>query len=216
MSVPTSNTEYVNNQGSIILPSGAIVPYTGFNNYNSTTPTTSVPSGFLFCDGYWYNPSVYPNLFAVIGYNYGYVDVNNGYIPNTSNEITVKYFRVPNLMNVNQTYTFTNQYTGAVRNTFPNQNGGTWTGTGSLFTTIGGTSNAITTSSSVTLSVANLPPHNHGGVLNVSGVDAALYGSSLNIAVNPINNGATAFAGSGTAVSLPVPASFVMTYLIKL
>lgn len=44
------------------IPSGVIWAYGGI-----TTP----PSGWIFCDGSSYSTSLYPDLFAVIGYSYG-------------------------------------------------------------------------------------------------------------------------------------------------
>jgi hypothetical protein len=223
MSVPTSNTQYTNSntditygsvsKGSIILPSGAIVPYAGFGNYNSTTPTTSVPSGFLFCDNYWYNPEDprYIDLFNVIGYTYGSVDYNVGYVPNTSTEITEKYFRTPNIMNQAQTYVFTNQYTGVVRADNPDNlvNNGTPT-----YAIIGSSYNYITSTNTVTLTVDQLPSHSHSqnAVTNAGtqSAGATILEENGNTTVN------SSSTGGNQPFTLPTTPSFAMTYLIKL
>lgn len=48
---------------NLILPSGCIIPYAG-------NPGTA-PTGYLYCDGNSYSTSLYPALFAAIGYTYG-------------------------------------------------------------------------------------------------------------------------------------------------
>lgn len=219
MTAPTSNTQYTNanadttygtaNKGSIILPTGAIVPYAGFGNYNSG----SVPSGFLYCDGYWYNPEdpIYIDLFNVIGYTYGSVDYNVGYVPNTSIEITEKYFRTPNIMNQSQTYVFTNQYTGAVRYDYPDNfvNNGAPT-----YAIIGSSYNSITSNNTVTLTVDQMPSHSH--TLNaLTGAGTAAAGATIleETGNTTVNSSST---GGNQPFTLPTTPSFAMTYLIKL
>lgn len=51
------------NAGQFGAPLGAIAPYSG--------PAGNVPSGWLLCDGAAYDITLYPELFAVIGTNYG-------------------------------------------------------------------------------------------------------------------------------------------------
>lgn len=121
MSVPTSNTEYTNhnndatygsvNKGSIIIPSGAIVPYANLVAYNNSI----TPSGFVYCDGYFYNPDdpVYTDLFNAIGYSYGLVPVVTSYVGVTP--VTTNYFGVPNLMGASN-YSYKNPVTGTTYN----------------------------------------------------------------------------------------------------
>ena len=212
-----ANTEYTNTQGSIILPPGAIIPYASLNNYtNSVTP-----SGFLYCDGYWYDPSnnLYANLFSQIGFTYGTVDVNNGYVPNTSTEITVNYFRTPNLMNQNQIYSFTNQYTSESRTVAPEN----YDVSGNpLYTTIGGTEISVGSighvfsTNQISISINNMPSHNH--LISAFNNSGATSGGTNYVAESPGNGSffSTTSEGYGEDLTLPTTPSFVMNYLIKL
>lgn len=63
--------------GGVFLPAGfGPVPWAG---------TSSVPSGWLLCDGEQYDPSVYPDLFSAIGFTYNLGGENPG------------WFRVPDM-----------------------------------------------------------------------------------------------------------------------
>jgi len=46
---------------ALLVPAGAIIAYGG----------TTAPTGWLMCDGDFYDPDLYPNLFAAIGNGYG-------------------------------------------------------------------------------------------------------------------------------------------------
>lgn len=54
----------INSLTSLIMPSGVSVPFAG----------SSVPSGWLLCDGSAVSRSAYPSLFAAIGTTYGVGD----------------------------------------------------------------------------------------------------------------------------------------------
>lgn len=63
-STQIANTSFVRNAIEAhlsSLPAGSLVPFSG----------TTVPSGFLLCNGQSFNTETYPNLFNAIGYKYG-------------------------------------------------------------------------------------------------------------------------------------------------
>lgn len=61
-----SENPYVSGVQMQVVPTSAIVPYSG----------SSVPSGFLFCDGSAISRTTYANLFALIGERYGVGDLS--------------------------------------------------------------------------------------------------------------------------------------------
>ena len=69
----TNGTWVIQNQAEAAsLPSGSVVQYAG----------SSAPSGYLLCNGASYSTSLYPTLFAAIGYTYG-GSGSNFSVPNT-------------------------------------------------------------------------------------------------------------------------------------
>ena len=72
-----ANTSYVRNAIEAhlsSLPAGTLVSYSG----------TTIPSGFLLCNGQSFNKNTYPNLFSAIGYKYG-GSGDNANVPNINN-----------------------------------------------------------------------------------------------------------------------------------
>jgi Phage Tail Collar Domain len=67
--------------GSGTSPPGVVSPFAG----------TSVPSGYLWCDGGSYDRTTYANLFAVIGVAYGAVDGSHFNVPDIRGRFVVGY-----------------------------------------------------------------------------------------------------------------------------
>jgi len=62
------------------IPTGTILMYGSF---------TSIPTGYLLCDGNSYARATYPDLFAVIGTSFGAVDGTHFDVPYTSGRVPV-------------------------------------------------------------------------------------------------------------------------------
>jgi hypothetical protein len=206
-----SNLEFQNYQGSIILPTGAIIPWANFS--------TDTPSGFLLCDSYYYAyatqtqtdypdgtktllNNIYSNLYDTIGTNYGEVittKYDNGAI------LYTYCFRTPNLMNEYITYTMDlypfNIYPAIDYNSDMS------------YTTVGGqvATRFINKTNSVTVP---LPSHNH----SYSGryAEAAQTGTVIFVQDSGDHTVYSSTSGTGSSLTLPTVPSFVMRYLIKL
>lgn len=220
---------YTDTNGSIVLPSGAIVPYANLSAYGNPAP-----SGFLFADGYYWDITKYPTLFAAIGYTYGRVDqatTNPVTFNSQGNVITFPCFRTPNLMNKNYGYSYFNTSTQQTIS-YPAVN---YT-PGISYTTVAGDvqSATVNTTNTVTLTTDQLPAHSHsitdpGHVHSINETNTGPGGNSgIQYYSDEFVTGYTSTygaytgiegtnnTGSGTAVTLPTVPSFVMPYLIKL
>lgn len=62
---------FTNTRGDISSPTGSIIMYVNL----------TAPSGWLFCDGSYYNRVTYSNLFNVIGTTYGNTNNNDFKVP---------------------------------------------------------------------------------------------------------------------------------------
>jgi len=206
---------YLDSLGSLVLPVSSIIPYARINGY-SLPP----PSGYLFCDGNYYDPSdpSYSNLFSVIKYNYGQVVKTVATNPTT-------YFRVPNLMGQEDF-----DYTDSTGITYYTPNKGIYS------TTIGGinkTGVINNPSNQFYLSTDQMPSHTH----TTKGQTAVLKPASgetyldtghthtltqATITVNTVDNGShyhtitdpghSHSTGTGTG-QIPVQATIPFTYI---
>ena len=79
LGVPVADVARVALNVAVTFPVGAIIPFGG--------TTDKIPNGWLLCDGTLYGITGYPELFAVIGHNWGTTDPLN-------------LFRVPDLRGV--------------------------------------------------------------------------------------------------------------------
>jgi microcystin-dependent protein len=134
---------YSNSLGSVFVPTSTIIPFASINSYTQAAP----PSGYVYCDGYYYDPSdpSYSNLFSLIDYDYGQVVITVGTTPTT-------YFRVPNLMGQSSDVTDVSGFYET-----PYKLGS--------FTIIGGINSSgngnVNTTNTITLTTNQLPPHTH-------------------------------------------------------
>jgi len=64
-----------------LIPAGVIQMYA----------TTTAPSGWLLCDGTAYSTSTYPNLFSIVGYNYGGNGTSTFATPNIEGRNVIGY-----------------------------------------------------------------------------------------------------------------------------
>jgi hypothetical protein len=151
---------YSNFSGSVFIPTSTVIPIASIDSY-SLPP----PSGYVYCDGNYYDPSdpSYSNLFSVIKYNYGQV-------VKTVDSTPTNYFRVPNLMG--QDFDYGDYVT-------PYKLGS--------FTTIGGINNLgngnVNYSNTVTLTLDYLPSHYHQTAAQQATIKAS--DSGHNHTVNP-------------------------------
>jgi microcystin-dependent protein len=123
--------------GAGLMPVGALIPWAG--NAASTLPT-----GWLVCDGSYVLKTAYPTLFSVIGNTYG----------NTSNPLA---FALPNL-------TDKIPYGGAAVNTgniVGDNSPITVTGFASIATLTGTAAVTVNGTASVNIGIGNLPQHTH-------------------------------------------------------
>lgn len=77
-----ANSLSASGAGSLSVPLGTILPYAG--------SAGSVPSGWLLCDGTSYDVNAYPELFALIGTDYG-SEPNRFKVPNLNGRTPVGY-----------------------------------------------------------------------------------------------------------------------------
>lgn len=141
---------------------------------------TSAPSGWLLCDGSAINRTTYATLFATIGTAFG---VGNG---STT-------FNLPDL-----------------RGRFPlgkDNMGGSSANrvTATEADSVGGVNGA----ESVTIGIANMPAHNHGGVVGLSGAGTSQFAGG-----GTSGTAAASSQGSGTALNVMNPYQTV-NYIIK-
>lgn len=132
------------------LPSGTVLPYAG----------PVVPSGYLFCDGSQYATSLYPNLFAAIGYTWGgsglvfnVPNYQNQFLRGASSTVPVGTYEANSLASHTHTaavtdpghqHTIDNVYSSNFKQNNPYYTPTSW-GTGTV------TSNAATTGISVSI-----------------------------------------------------------------
>lgn len=74
-------TPVISINASALVPTGSIIMYGG--------AYSSVPTGYLLCDGNSYDPTIYPTLFAVIGYTYGTGAGSNFCVPYFSGRVPI-------------------------------------------------------------------------------------------------------------------------------
>jgi microcystin-dependent protein len=166
------------------IPTATIVPWSD----------SSVPSGFLECDGSAVSRSTYADLFAIIGTTYGSGDGSTTFdLPDLQDNVAVGKSGTKNLAS-----------TGGAN---------TVTSTGNVG---GSTANA-------TLSTAQLASHNHlvvgqpfpgmGGALSTSGMGGGFYtGNTEEMVGGHSHNMSANFAGDATSVVQPY---LTIIYIIK-
>jgi microcystin-dependent protein len=66
---------------SAIMPAGAVIPW--------ASPNAVAPVGWLFCDGAFYNSTIYPDLYVAIGTTYGTTVPGIFAVPNMASRIPV-------------------------------------------------------------------------------------------------------------------------------
>lgn len=145
-------------------------------------PGTYAPANWAFCDGRLLQVNMYQALFAIIGTQYG----GNG----------SSTFALPDLRG--RTILGTNGQP-PLSNRTPGQFGGT-----EAVTAVG------TGAASVTLTVANLPAHNHNATLSLSGL-----GATTDISVSTGNGGQLAATQGATLASTAPGASGAAIYQLS-
>lgn len=125
--VSTNNTNYGAITWEQLVPIGTVMPWAG----SSSTP----PDGFLFCDGTLASQATYPDLFAVIGNNYGIAPTGQFLLPRMQGNVPLG-FDSGSSTTPPQNPSFNQSNYGKVGNS-------------------GGARN-------VSLSLSQLPSHNHG------------------------------------------------------
>jgi len=189
MGLFSGGTEIINN-GELLeggIPTATIVPWTD----------SSVPTGFLECNGSAVSRSTYSALFAIIGTTYGSGDGSTTFnVPDLADNVPVGKSNNKALAS-----------TGGANTVASSGNVGTNTNTN-----INVTGNVAGSTANATLSTAQLASHNHTptnrSAGNTVGDPGASYGNSSGTSQNspsnlPLNN-----AGSGSGHSHNMSANF--------